>query len=117
MTRTFVAALGLLFTLASQAHTALEASKPAADASVPAPTAIELTFAGAVRLTALSLADAAGAHKHLDAVPAEIASKFNVAVHEPLVPGEYLVVWRAVGADTHIVSGEFKFTVAAAHGH
>ena len=117
MTRLFVAAAALLLTLTSHAHTALKASKPAADASVAAPTAIELTFAGDVRLTAVSLADAAGAHKHLDAVPAEIASEFKVAVHEPLVPGEYLVVWRAVGADTHIVSGEFKFTVTAAHSH
>jgi methionine-rich copper-binding protein CopC len=35
-------------------------------------------------------------------------------VHEPLAPGAYKVVWRAVGGDTHIISGEFGFTVVAA---
>ena len=106
--------LGLCLASAAQAHTKLAASTPAADASVAAPSAIELTFAGDVRLTSVSLTDSAGAAKHLDAVPTAVASQFSLAVHEPLTPGSYKVVWRAVGGDTHIISGELSFTVTSA---
>jgi copper resistance protein C len=107
-------ALGLMVALAAQAHTPLQSSSPAADASVAAPKTLELTFGGDVRLTSVSLADAAGAAKHLDAVPTAVASKFSLGIHEPLAPGAYKVVWRAVGGDTHIITGEFGFTVTAA---
>lgn len=106
--------LGLALTAAAYAHTKLAATVPPADASVAAPRTIELRFEGDVRLTSVSLTDSAGAAKHLDAVPTETASTFALAVHEPLAPGAYKVVWRAVGGDTHIVSGEFAFTVTAA---
>lgn len=103
--------LGSLLVVAAHAHTKLATTAPAADSSVAAPRAIELAFAGDVRLTAVALADAAGVAKHVDAVPTAIASKFSIAIHEPLSPGKYTVTWRAVGGDTHIVSGEFAFTV------
>ena len=106
--------LGVCLSVAAYAHTKLEATTPAADASVTAPRAVELTFVGDVRLTSVSLTDSAGTAKHLDAVPTAVASKFSLAVHEPLAPGAYKVVWRAVGGDTHIISGEFAFTVTAA---
>ncbi len=114
MLRSLMLVLGLAVAAAAQAHTALKSSTPAADASVAAPKAIELVFGGDVRLTAVTLTDATGASKHLDAVPTAVASKFTLAVHEPLAPGAYKIVWRAVGGDTHIVSGELAFTVTAA---
>ena len=114
MKRLIALALGLALAAAAYAHTPLKTTVPAADASVPAPTSIELTFGGDVRLTVVSLTDAAGAAKHLDAVPEAVGAKFRIVVQEPLAPGAYKVVWRAVGADTHIVSGEFGFTVVAA---
>lgn len=117
MTRLITLALGLVLATAAPAHTPLKSSVPAAEASVAAPQVIELTFGGDVRLTAVTLTDAGGAAKHLDAVPAAIASTFTLAVHEPLAPGAYKVVWRAVGGDTHIITGEFAFTVTAAHAH
>jgi len=111
----FVAfALGLALVAAAHAHTPLKTSVPTADASVPAPKSIELTFGGDVRLTSLTVADSAGAAKHTDAVPGTVASTFSLSIHEPLAPGAYKVVWRAVGGDTHIISGEFGFTVIAA---
>jgi methionine-rich copper-binding protein CopC len=113
MTRLITLALGLALAAAAHAHTGLKSSAPAADAAIAAPQAIELVFAGEVRLTSLALTDAGGAAKHLDAVPTAVASTFSLAIHEPLVPGAYKVVWRAVGGDTHIVSGEFGFTVVA----
>jgi methionine-rich copper-binding protein CopC len=114
MKRFLAVALGLAFSFAAHAHTKLTESAPAADAAVPAPKAVYLTFAGDVRLTTVSLTDAAGVAKQLDAVPTATGSKFRIAIQEPLAPGAYKVVWRAVGGDTHIVSGEFGFTVVAA---
>jgi methionine-rich copper-binding protein CopC len=113
MLRSITLGLGLAFGLAAQAHTPLQSSAPAADASVVAPKAIELAFGGDVRLTAVALTDAGGSAKHLDDVPTAVGKQFTLAVHEPLAPGAYKVVWRAVGGDTHIVSGEFSFTVTA----
>lgn len=114
MKRGFAIVLGLALAAAAHAHTPLKASAPAANASVPAPQTLELTFDGDVRLTSVQLADAKGVAKHLDAVPTAIASKFTLSIHEPLAPGEYKVTWRAVGGDTHIISGDFGFTVVAA---
>ena len=113
MTRLIALVLGLALAAAAQAHTPLASSLPAADASVAAPKTVELAFGGDVRLTAVSLTDSSGAAKHVDAVPTAIAKQFSLAVHEPLAPGAYKVVWRAVGGDTHIISGEFGFTVVA----
>ncbi|WP_017548220.1 copper resistance CopC family protein [Salinicoccus carnicancri] len=31
---------------------------------------------------------------------------------EPLVPGDYTVVWEVYGADGHLISGDYGFTVA-----
>jgi hypothetical protein len=117
MKRSIALVLGLALVFAAHAHTKLTASSPAADSTVPAPRAIELEFGGDVRLTSVTLTDASGAAKHIAAVPTAIASRFSLAIHEPLAPGAYKVVWRAVGGDTHIVSGEFSFMVAAVHAH
>jgi len=113
MPRLIALVLSLMLAAAAQAHTPLKSSAPAADAAVDAPKTIELVFGGDVRLTSVALTDAGGAAKHLDAVPTEIASMFSLAVHEPLAPGAYKIVWRAVGGDTHIISGELAFTVVA----
>jgi methionine-rich copper-binding protein CopC len=113
MLRLIALVLGLTLAVAAQAHTPLKTSAPAADAAVGAPTAIELAFGGDVRLTSVALTDSGGAAKHLDAVPTEVGSMFSLAVHGPLAPGAYKVVWRAVGGDTHIITGEFAFTVVA----
>ena len=117
MKRLIALAFGLALAAAAHAHTPLKTTVPAADASVPAPTSIELTFGGDVRLTSLTLTDSAGAAKHTDAVPTEVAATFSLTIHEPLGAGAYKVVWRAVGGDTHIISGEFAFTVVAAPAH
>jgi copper resistance protein C len=102
---------------AAYGHTKIATTTPSADASVARPRAIELAFEGDVRLTSVSLTDALGAAKHLDAVPTGVASKFELAIHDTLTPGDYKVVWRAVGGDTHIVSGEFAFKVVATPAH
>jgi methionine-rich copper-binding protein CopC len=72
-----------------------------------------LTFTGEVRLTAVGLADASGAAKALGPRPKDVGAKFVISVEEPLAAGEYKITWRAVGADTHVVSGEIPFRVSA----
>jgi len=100
------------------AHTPLTSSQPAAGSTAAAPLKeIVLEFGGDVRLTALALADAGGKQKKVADVPTAIAKKFTLAVLEELAPGDYVVTWRAVGADTHVVTGEIKFSVAATHSH
>jgi hypothetical protein len=113
-----LALLATVSLLEAHAHTALTASVPADGTSVTLPVReIVLEFGGEVRLTSVALADAAGAHKEIAAAPTATAERFSLAVSGDLAPGEYTVTWRAVGGDTHIVSGEFRFTVAAAHAH
>lgn len=117
-----VAVLVLLGALAmatgAAAHTKLTSTVPAEGGSMPAPVKeLVLEFAGDVRLTAVTLADAAGAKKTIADVPTALAAKFSLAVRDELAPGGYVITWRAVGADTHVVSGEIHFTVTAAHSH
>jgi len=110
----FVALL-VAFASVAAAHTPLTASVPAEKATVPAPVKeVVLEFGGDVRLTAAVLTDAQGGSRKVAPVPAAVARKFTLAVEEDLKPGVYTVNWRAVGADTHVVSGDFRFTVAAA---
>jgi methionine-rich copper-binding protein CopC len=119
MRQVFFAALALAgLTLPAHAHTPLASSMPAAGSTVAPPVKeIVLVFGGDVRLTALALADATGKHKKLADLPTEIAKKFTLAVRDEVAPGDYVATWRAVGADTHVVSGEIKFSVAAPHSH
>jgi methionine-rich copper-binding protein CopC len=104
--------------LAAHAHTPLVSSEPAAGATVAAPVQrLAFTFGGDVRLTAVTLADAAGAKHAVEEPPTAVAKQFDLAVRDRLDAGAYVVEWRAVGADTHVVSGEIRFEVAAAHSH
>jgi hypothetical protein len=103
---------------AAHAHTPLVSSTPADKASVPGPVReIALEFGGDVRLTAVVLADSAGAKKAVGDIPTTVAAKLTVAVRDELAPGDYVATWRAVGADTHVISGEIHFSVTAPHSH
>lgn len=44
---------------------------------------------------------------------ADPADKSSVVLQtaEPLAPGHYVVMWRVLSADTHVVDGHFVFTV------
>ena len=111
-----IAAVLVLATSAVWAHTELTNSTPADKATVNAPLKeLVLQFEEPVRLTALSLADSKGAQKALADVPTEDAARFAVAIREALPPGEYVATWRAVGDDTHVVTGQIHFTVGMAH--
>lgn len=109
----FVVPIALVWAAVSaQAHTVLSASKPANEDVVTAsPQELILTFSTEVRLTALSMLDGAGHTVELGSLPDASRKEFVLAI-PVLESGDYTVSWRAVGADTHVVSGEFEFVVA-----
>ena len=111
LTRLLALGLSLVFG-AALAHTQLSSSAPADQATLTAaPDKLALAFSEDVRLTAVSLVDSAGASYALGALPAKTQRTFVIAV--PALPaGAYSVGWRAVGADTHVVSGEIHFSIA-----
>lgn len=107
-----VLVLGFLATSAF-GHTVLSSSVPAQDTVVAAaPEQLVLTFSTDVRITALTLTDANSARYDLGALPTTAQREFSIPV-PALASGYYTVAWRAVGADTHVVSGEINFAVGA----
>ncbi len=111
---TFVAALASvgLWMNAALAHTQLSSSIPADQSTVEAaPDEVSLTFSEPVRLTAVTVQTGTGSES-LEVSAAEAAEEFTVALPR-LAPGEYVIEWRALSADTHVVSGEIRFTVSS----
>ena len=95
------------------AHTELSSSVPAADAVIAtAPKEIMLHFSEPVRLTALSVQKQGEAKQSLGPLPRDASEHFMVAA-PALGEGQYSVSWRALSEDTHVMTGEFAFTVGA----
>lgn len=109
----FLAALGVLLTSSALAHTHLAKSDPVDGSTIDkAPEHITLQFEHAVRVTEFTLQK--GAEKGdslLKALPQEPQQKLT-AVPPKLTPGAYVVNWRAVGADGHVMSGKVRFTLS-----
>ena len=93
------------------AHTRLASSVPADAAEVTTAKELVLDFSADVRLTSVVLQTSGGEEMPLGEIPAGVAKNFTIALTEALATGEYVVAWRSVGADAHVVSGEFRFTV------
>lgn len=47
----------------------------------------------------------------VEAVAGATFPEVELRVVEPLAPGHYVVMWRALSEDTHVVTGHFVFTV------
>lgn len=109
---TMVSALAILVSTAALAHTRLTGSMPSDGAAVGSPSAIVLEFSEPVHVTAVTLLTSAGGESPTGEIPEGPAVSFAVPVSGTLGPDTYTVRWRAVSADTHIVSGEFSFIVA-----
>jgi len=106
-------AAALAFSLAAHAHTHLKQSVPAEGSVVPTtPPNIVLKFSEPTRLTALTLQDENGKEHKLVPLPKVPAEEVSVKVPE-LAPGKYVVTWRAIGADSHVMSGKLNFSVSA----
>jgi methionine-rich copper-binding protein CopC len=112
MKRLILAALAAFtFVTEAQAHAHLAGSVPANESVVTAsPPSIQLRFSHAVRLTALTVESADGERQALEGLPAEAAESLAV-VAPKLAPGKYVVSWRALSKDNHVMSGKFSFTL------
>ncbi|MEO8306561.1 MAG: copper resistance CopC family protein [Pseudomonadota bacterium] len=95
----------------AMAHAKLEMSVPAAGSSIAAmPAQLMLHFSEAVKMTAMSIEKEGGKDKIDLKVPA--AAKSMVQVESPsLGAGAYLLNWRGLSDDGHIMSGTVRFTV------
>jgi methionine-rich copper-binding protein CopC len=93
------------------AHAHLVKSDPADGSTVTAaPQKFVLTFAEPAKLTALSVQKDAEPAKKVGPLPAALAAEITVPAPE-LAPGKYVLMWRAVGDDGHIMPGKVIFTV------
>lgn len=111
-----IAALGaLLLTVPAFAHTHLAKSDPA-DGSVltKAPEHVSLEFAQPVKFTEFSIQKGdEKPEKLLVPLPEAPATKISATTPKLSAAGVYVVSWRAVGGDGHVMSGKVRFTIAA----
>jgi methionine-rich copper-binding protein CopC len=101
----------LLLSGIAHSHTQLSSSAPSDEAVLDAaPTEVLLRFSEAVRLTAVSITNS-GETTSLEIEVADSAMEFAVGLPE-LAPGDYVVEWRALSQDSHVVTGEIRFSIA-----
>jgi len=103
--------IGLGFATLCDAHAHLKDSQPA-DGSVVtiAPDNLVLRFSEAARVTALALHRVGEAERKLVPLPTAPAQQVTLPLSK-LGPGKYVVTYRVVSGDGHIMSGELRFTI------
>jgi copper transport protein len=107
--------LGVAVAAPASAHASLVSSDPAAGATLTsAPTALKLTFSEHVSLVrdAIKLLDGPTAVTGLGE-PTSLDQTVTVPVNAKLGDGNYLIVYRVVSADTHVVGGSIPFRIGA----
>ncbi len=95
------------------AHNTLQSSVPA-DQEVlrQSPEFVELRFSDETYLNAVTLTDANGKEVPLDfELPGGLSGHFSIPL-PGLAPGKYTVSWQVEGMDTHVISGDFTFTLS-----
>ncbi len=116
------AALGLIVPQVASAHTQLVSSTPTANATVGAPTKVELRFneavIGATARAEIAMTGMPGMANHapmpITGFTARLGNdrkSMTLLLRRPLAAGTYRVTWSAAGADTHRMGGYFSFTV------
>ena len=106
----------LLGAPAALAHAFLDRAVPAVGSTVhQSPAEVRLRFTEEIEgaLSTARVEDAAG-HTVSTGPAKPDASDRRVLVVPvgPLPPGRYKVIWRVLSVDTHVTSGDFRFTVA-----
>jgi copper transport protein len=93
------------------AHTHLVKADPADGSAVRvAPPKFVLTFAEPARLTALSLQKDTEPAKKIGPLPTTPAAEISIPAPQ-MAPGKYVLSWRAVSDDGHVMPGKVTFTV------
>jgi methionine-rich copper-binding protein CopC len=106
---------GLVLSLvgaAAQAHAHLQKAVPADGGVITAsPAKVVLTFSEPAHLTACWI-QGNGPKQKIGSLPTEPARQISVPMPQ-LAPGTYVMSWRVIGSDSHIVPGQIRFTVSA----
>src|SRR5258708_5477455 len=93
------------------AHARLVKADPADGSTVTvAPTKFVLTFSEPAKLAALTLQKDAEPAKKIGPLPTNASAEISVPAPK-LAPGKYVLSWRAVGDDGHVMPGKLSFTV------
>ena len=102
----------ILFAAPALAHTKIQAANIENGATLSgAPSAFEFSFGSAVGLAGLELETLAGEAVAISFDPPPGMQKdFSVAL-PPLVADAYVLKWRAVAKDGHVMKGEVSFTI------
>lgn len=108
---------GLAVAPLALAHPSLVRSTPAADATIGPATEITLQFSEKVmpRATRIELSMDHGRMKMAMPTTAQDISEdghtLRARFAKPLPAGSYALQWRAVGQDSHPITGNYRFTV------
>ncbi len=96
------------------AHTHLVKSIPVNGSTLAvSPSRFVLTFAEPAKLTTLSLQKDAEPAQKMGPLPTSPATEVSIPAPQ-LAPGRYVLAWRAVGDDGHVMPGKLSFTVGPA---
>ena len=97
-------------------HITMEKSDPADGSTVPAVSEIRLYFTGAPLMRGASVRVVTSGRQLMRSTPpaADTEDPRQVFVHmePPLPPGTYVVQWRCIADDGHVMRGDFTFEVA-----
>ena len=96
------------------AHAHLEASTPAANSTVTAPSQLSLKFSEElnIKFSGVKLAGPAASKVKLDALLlVDSDQTLIVPISGTMPAGSYAVNWSVLSADGHKTQGSFKFTV------
>jgi len=93
------------------AHAKLVKSDPAEGSTLKAaPTKFVLTFGEPAKLTTLTLQKNAEPAKKIGPLPTSASAEISVPAPK-LEPGKYVLAWRVMGDDGHVLPGKLTFTV------
>jgi methionine-rich copper-binding protein CopC len=102
--------LALLWSAGALAHAHLTDSAPVDGSQLLAgPAALVLSFSEAVQFTALSIQRNGGTPQKL-VPPEQAAARLSVPLPK-LAAGAYVVRWRTLGSDGHVVPGQIRFSI------
>jgi len=111
---------GLVLALAATAvwaHAHLKSAVPADGAVVGAsPSAVVLSFSEPATLTACWIQKGAGPKQKITGLATTPAQQISVPVPK-LEAGTYVLSWRVIGDDGHILPGKIHFTVSGTTSH
>lgn len=111
MKHALLTGLTVMWATSAFAHSPLDTTVPAHDASIAAaPAAITLGFKGDIRLTRVTVVhDMQETDLSLDGFSGFI-SDYNIPMPS-MGTGLYQIEWRGLGDDGHAMNGTFSFTV------